>query len=242
MTTENAGILRVAYLPGGGFVLPILARLQGSPVPSVRALAAKWADSGLGDLASSLSTKIAMLSLLAGRMYATVTPLLEDVAKEPSALRAFHVGKGWIPAERQRPYKVLLEVDSFIFEFRSAYEILGKFLVLFFEVFLDRQITQDAIKAVLESRGVSMAWAAELQKHRKVFFHNQAPWIAVRVNDWGHFSGDLLILSHSGANPDDPTEVIPFDRLRAIYTGMESSLRHIQDWVVSEIEKLEKES
>jgi hypothetical protein len=242
MTADTPGILQIAYLPRGGFVLPLLSRLQGSTVPAIRALATEWSSSGLGDLACSLSTKISMLSLLAERIYTTITPMLDSVSGDKDALRAFQTGKGWIPSERDRPYKVLLEVDTFIFEFRSAYEILGKFLVLFFKVFLHRPVTEDAIKAVLKSRGVSMEWADELQAHRKIFFHEQAPWLAIRVKDWEHFSAELLILSHSGANSDDPAEVIPFDRLRAIFAGMEISLRHIQEWMMSEIEQLERES
>lgn len=116
---------------------------------------------------------------------------------DPSVLQIAFLRDGAfvLPSDRRQPYRILLEVDTFIFEFRSMYENLGKFLVLFFDRILGRGITQAAIKSELAERGVDMRWAAELDQHRKVFFHQQAPWLAVRVKSWDVFDAELLILS-----------------------------------------------
>lgn len=239
MLSRDPHLLHIAYLPNGGFVLPLLGRLQRSNSPRVRALASKWVDEGLGDLASSLSTKMSMLSLLAGRVTQSTAPLMLDAIRDPNARSALNERKAWVPPDRQRPYHVLLDVDSFIFEFRSAYEILGKFLLRFFDVILDQRIKEREIKERLEAAGVDMAWATELQAHRKIFFHEQAPWLVFHVSDVEHFTPELWILSSADADATDPREVIPFVRLSAIYSGMSESLQHLQDWITKEISELE---
>jgi len=236
---KNGRILQLAYLPNGSFVLQVLGRLHASKNPRVKALATVWVKEGLGDLASSVSTKVSMLSLLAERLSGSTTPLILELLGDANAQAAYVERRSWVPRDRQLPFRVLLDVDSFIFEFRSAYEILGKFLGRFFELILNQRIKELEIKARLQADGVDMTWADQLQAHRKDFFHGQAPWLAVRITDETTFAPELLILSHAGANPADAEAVIPFTRLLEIYAGMDASLRRLYEWLIVEIECLE---
>jgi hypothetical protein len=129
------------------FVLPIIARLQGSAKPKVRALGQKWHGSDLSRLGASLSTKITMLGLLARRLYSKLIPLAAELARHPDLGEMVKKGYAWVPSQRELPYEALLELDSFVFEFRSAYEILGKFLRAFSKDILGKPVgEQDLLK------------------------------------------------------------------------------------------------
>jgi hypothetical protein len=114
--------------------------------------------------------------------------------------------------------------------------------VSFFKEFLGRALTEQAIQAELQSRGVDMSWAVELREHRKIFFHQQAPWIAVRVADWEKSEFELVVLSDAQSDPSDPSESFTFRRLSAIYAGMQRSLHELQEWVLAEIDHLESQT
>jgi hypothetical protein len=163
-----------------------------------------------------------------------------EIAQDERARMAFTELKGWPPGARQQPYEVLVDIDTFLFEFRSAYEILGKFLLRFFAEILGRRVKEAEIRAYLESKGIDMSWSDELREHRKLFFHEQAPWLAVRVANWDPWDGDLIILAHAGANPEDSSESIPFQQMSAIYSGMAKSLQHLHEWLLDEIALLEQ--
>jgi hypothetical protein len=64
----------------------------------------------------------------------------------------------------------MLDVDSFILQSRSAYEIVGKFLKAFFVQVFGRQIDQGEIRKAVEERGVDWTWTEILSKARKEFF------------------------------------------------------------------------
>jgi hypothetical protein len=241
MLSTDPTVLQIAFLPDGSFVLPVLGRLQGSKSARVRALAKQWAPSGLGDLACSLSTKISMLDLLAEQVNQSVGPLFDEISHDPQAVAARDERKTWAPRRRNQPYRVLLALDALIFELRSTYEILGKFLVIFADVILGRKLTQREIISELESRGTDMTWARELQEHRKLFFHEQAPWIAVRVVAWHPLKAEILLLTHSGADPGNPAEVLAVDQLRSMHRGIANAIANLQTFLLERVTDLENE-
>jgi len=233
-------ILHIAYLPNGSFVLPIITRLKGSRDPKVRALAGKWQSSGLGRLGASLSTKVTMLGLIAGRLYSKLLPLQTELGQTPDLPDLMAGGYAWIPSQRSLPYEVLLELDSFIFEFRSAYEVFGKFLRAFSSEILSKAITETDLLKVLSDRGIDTAWAKELQERRKFQFHEHAPWLAYRVTNPEPLDADVVFLAHVDADPTKPEEAITTRVLSQIYSGFNKALQELQLWTLAEIAALEK--
>jgi hypothetical protein len=225
-------------VPQSAFVLPIVTRLHAAKTPILRKLLAEWQSSGVADLAMSVSTKIAMLSLLVGRLYASLSPLTTAIR---DADLPMHLGsrKGLVIVDRNAPYAALLEFDAFIYEFRSAYEILGKFICAVFDR-LGRRIAEKDIVNELVSRGVDMTWAKELQEHRKIFFHERAAWLAVNIKSVETSDFEFVVLTDPGADPSNPDEAVSFDRLHAIYNGMDASLKHIQSWVLEELARMDQ--
>jgi hypothetical protein len=233
-------ILHVGYTPNGSFVLPIIGGLQASSHPQVKQVAAKWPKSDVSLLGASLSTKVTMLSLLASRLYSKLIPLQVELGQLADLDELIRGGIAWVPAQRNLPYELLLELDSFIFEFRSAYEILGKFMCAFSADILGKPIKEKDLLEILQKRGISTGWAKDLQERRKFWFHEHAPWIAYRVKRSDPLDSTVVFLSHVDADPDNQTESLDQGKLSQIYSGFDQALRELQAWALREIAALEK--
>ena len=79
------------------------------------------------------------------------------------------------------PYRLLVDLDSFLFELRSTYEIVGKFLGGFFGRVLGRKLQEAEVIAALEASGNDTKWIGMLRRERVVSFHQTAPWIVFEV-------------------------------------------------------------
>jgi len=232
-------IVRVAYLPNGSFVLPIIARLHGSSRPEVHGLAGTWERSELSLIGASLSTKATMLGHLSRRLFSSITPLVTELSQRDDLRDFIDGGYGWIPSQRGLPYEALLELDSFIFEFRAAYEILKNFLLAFSTLILGKRVGKAELMDVLTSAGVSTDWVDELQKHRNFLIHEHAPWILFRVRQLEPPDFEPVFLAHVDADPEDPAESIDIKTLSRIYAGFDRSLQELQRWAIAEISQLE---
>jgi hypothetical protein len=136
-------------------------------------------------------------------------------------------------------FGLLLAIDGFLFEFRSTYEILGRFLQSFCELLGEPKPTEAELLALLNSRGSATHWAVTLRERRKLFFHETAPWIAYRVHSLDPFDGDEIILHEPGADPEAPTEALAWEELQGIYQGFAESLSVFQEWLLEKIAALE---
>jgi hypothetical protein len=232
-------ILHVSYLPNGSFVLPIIGALQRSSNPKVRALAGSWRSSGLARLGASLSTKATMLGLLGRRLYSKVGPLEDELEQLRNLSEHLAGGYAWTPTQRQLPYEVLLELDAFIFEFRSAYEILGKFLVEFSKRILGKTVKEEDLLRILSAAGINISWARELQNRRKFWFHEHAPWLVYKISNPDPLDAELIFLAHVDADPFNDNEALSLRSLNLIYAGFDRALQELQSWVLSEISSLE---
>lgn len=239
--TSSSQVLHLAYLPGAGsaFVLPLITRLNAATSPALKAARATWPQSELADYGMAVSTKLAMLSLIGGRVYGALAALYAELADQAKVAEHLKGGFGWMTANRQLPYEILLEVDCFLFEFRSCYEIVGEFLRRFFKTVLGQELDQSAILARLSEAGVDVAWIKDLQEHRILFFHKTAPWLAISIDTPSQGDRELVILHGPKADPTNPAEALTFSRLRAIHGGLEASLQTIHEWALGEIRKLD---
>ena len=174
--------LRVAYLPqSAGWVLPVITEVQRTTSAELRALANSWANSDLSELGLAVTTKLAILP----HVIQSVDHLLRQLGKEAEALvnlqEHINRGAGFMPRDRELPYKLLASIDAFVYECRSTYEIVGKFLRRFSETFLATSLSEQEVTAILRDAGLDDRWIPDLADQRKLFFHNTAPWVALRI-------------------------------------------------------------
>jgi hypothetical protein len=137
------------------------------------------------------------------------------------------------------PYRLLVDLDSFLFELRFTYEIVGKFLGGFFGRVLGRKLQEAEVIAALEASGNDTKWIGMLRRERVVFFHQTAPWIVFEVERGEPFKYNLVVLKKNARDLSNAEDYVRLHEYRAILQGFEGSMEFLAGWLVDEIEKVE---
>ncbi|MBK8649658.1 MAG: hypothetical protein IPN16_24585 [Gemmatimonadetes bacterium] len=188
-------VLHIAYLPPTGYVHPLSNALNAATSPRAKQALEKWYGEGVGSIALALSSKLAMLSVTVARLNRSLNSLRRDVASNPRASDALAEQKALPLTDAGLAYDVLVDIDAFVFEFRSAYEILGKFLAAVHRAIEEKPPTEAELLAMLESKGVPTAWTTILREKRKRLFHEKPPWIAYQIDSLAPFSAREVFTS-----------------------------------------------
>ena len=101
-----------------------------------------------------------MRSQLGCTCSASASDLSEDL---PQVEWSLAKGGAFTLKDKELPYELLLDMDSFIFETRSLYEIMGKFLVELFRALFGKAVTEADIQAILSAGDIDTRWIAEAQ-------------------------------------------------------------------------------
>jgi hypothetical protein len=230
--------VHINYVPEVGWVLSIMSRLLNSQNPQLRSAFDQWSDTPLKELGFAITTRMHMLGLCIRRLNASVGELRKEITTDISGLDAcLEKGYAFGPKDTDLPYELLLDMDAFIFETRSLYEIMGKFLKVLFELLFGREIEEAELIAVLSDNGIDTRWIAELRESRKLFFHQTAPWLAVQV-DRQAMSLDPVLLKRSTTD-FNPEDVVGFATLREIYEGLVASTTELHRFVMEQITRYE---
>jgi hypothetical protein len=239
---DAAHFIHVDYLPSSGWVLTIMSRLLNSSDPRLRKAFEQWSETPLKELGIAITTRMHMLGLAVRRLNARVAALRAEIAADPSQLDAA-IWDGYVfrLKDHDLAYELLIDMDSFIFETRSLYEIVGKFLVALFDVLFGREITENNLQSILANRGIDTRWITELRENRKLFFHQTAPWLAVQVD---HTKTDFnpVLLKTAAMTFENPDDRLDFDTLHAIYYGFVNSITQLNLFIMEQIRILESQT
>ena len=231
----KAQYLHLNYVPETGWVLSIMSGLLHSPNPRLRAAFDNWSDTPLKELGFAITARMHMLGLCIRRMNARVRELRQELMADASQLDVcVSRGYAFTLKDQELPYQLLLDMDSFIFETRSLYEILGKFLVSLFQLLFDKKMTEEELQSLLLAQNIDTRWIGELREARKLFFHETAPWLAVRVGQ-GKDSYDPVLMKRHTIGFEDPNDLVEFAALREIYDGFVSSVSELHRYVKERI-------
>lgn len=226
------------YRPQVSWLYPIWNALNGTTSEALR-LAYSKRDSTLSDLAVAVATKLAILRTVVNRFnsdYGRLLKLAAEDAKEIYANR--ERGTVWIVPNEQIAYELLADVDAFIFESRSIYEILGKFLATLHRTIFNQPLSEDDLKAILREGGFDVAWTTLLRDERKLFFHDTAPWLALMYGDGT--PPELLIVRQNVKTLDDPETYARISDYNHIYSGLAHALDKLQEHILREIQRRER--
>jgi hypothetical protein len=234
----------VSYEPPDQWVRPIITRLRQSSSADLRQCAESWGASPLSELGIAVATKRAMLPLIVGRVDEALQLMIAEFNAKPDEVK--WCLSRWFPKgafrtrDRNLPYRLLIDIESFLFEFRSAYEIVGEFLREFFGRVLRSKLQETQVIAALEAGGNDTEWISLLRKERVVFFHDTAPWIVFEVKDNGPFKYHLVVLKRNARDLSNPEDYVRLHEYRAILLGFERSMEFLAGWLIEHIEKLER--
>jgi len=212
-----------------------MTRLLNSPNPQLRKAFEDWSDTPLMELGFAITTRMHMLGLSIRRLNRQVSGLRDELSGDlPQLEWSLAKGGAFTPRDKELPYELLLDMDSFIFETRSLYEIMGKFLVELFRALFGKAVTEADLQAILSANDIDTRWIDELRENRKLFFHQTAPWIAVRVEREG-LKFDPVLLKRHVQTFDDPDSFVEFARLREIYDGFVASATELHRFILEQI-------
>jgi len=176
--------LHITYIPSsdGNWLPRLMNRLQKSSSATLQGRMNSWAKTPLKDMGLTLATKLAMLSQVTRRFDMQFQRLAEHLREEEDEVReCVQTRSSYRVPENELPYELLVDIDCFLFESRSTYEMVGKFLREFYYRILDRKVNEDEIKSMLSERGADVRWIEELSQNRNLFIHETAPWIALKI-------------------------------------------------------------
>lgn len=211
----------------------IQTRLRQSSSAKLRERIDLWEPETHGEIALAVVTKVEMLNRIVTRLNNDLTALTEHLKKMPqeveqciAEVRALHI------PDPDFVWNLLVDTDSFLFEARSAYELLGKFVKVLFELVFERKVREEDIFRELRALRVDVEWARLLQESRIHFFHSAAPWLAVERMPTGEF--DLLILKRNAETLTED-DYLHFGECRLILKGLYAALNGIFRWIANEI-------
>jgi hypothetical protein len=199
----------------------------------------RWGAEPSAELALALATKLRLLRIVGARVNEDLRKLREQLQAHPDKVDWAVRNQGAFTLERDDlAYQLVADLDAFLFETRSTYEIVGRLLKAFSEMVLKRPINETTLRSVIEAAGHRTEWIELLRSDRIHFFHYSAPWLGVEKLSAPPGHG-LLVLrrnTHDFANPDD---YVRFDDYRNAWTGFVASFEVLRGWLVQQIEELE---
>jgi hypothetical protein len=222
------------------WLYPIWNALNATTSKTLREANSKR-DPALGDFAIAVATKLAVFQTVVNRFNADYRRLLKLAADDSKQIKTNReTGTVWRVPNESIAYELLADVEAFIFEARSTYEILGKFLVTFLRVIFNQVLTEGDIKTVLRDGGLDVAWTTFLRDERVLFFHDTAPWLALMFHESETDSPELLIVRENVKTLDDPETFARLADYNGIYSGLVNALDNLQRHILAEIDRYEK--
>ncbi len=234
----------IDYIPPDDWVRPIITRLRQSSSASMRQCAEDWGSSALSELGIAIATKRAMLPITVARVDEGIGRMIAEFNGKRAEVewclaRPFPKG-AFTTSDKSLPYRLLVDIDSFLFEFRSAYEIVGKFLRQFFERVFGRDLREAEVIAALEGGEADIRWISLLKSERVWFFHHTAPWIVFEVERGEPFKYQLVVLRKNARDLSNPEDYVRLHEYRSILHGFERSMEFLAGWLVEHIERVER--
>jgi len=229
------------YRPVDFFIGRLQTRLLQSTSAVLRGRFARWDPDVHGEPALAVVAKIEMLIRVLARLNADVAKLVQHLTSVPGAVgqcicerRAIRV------PDQDLLWHLSVDVEAFLFEARSAYEILGKFLKEFFQLIFQRRVTEQEAIAAVRDLGGDVAWIPLLKGSRDLFVHSAASWLAVERTQADPPQFDLLLLKRNVENLTD-ADFVHFRDCRAVQRGLAACVSKTALWIVNEIAAVEHE-
>ena len=217
------------------WTLQTRSRLDQLPSKRLKACLEWSRNDEIGKLELTVASKLAMLRLVKNRVNLELKELVQELKERAEALALCIEHPSVLPLrDPTAVWRLMVDVDSFILQSRSTYEIVGKFLKAFFATVFERQIGQGDIMDALREQNVDLHWVETLSKARKEFFHHRAPAGIGITFDSPNPLSNLDVLIRVEGHPD-----FHFADCRSIYDGLSRTLTAIDQWIYDEATKLD---
>jgi len=234
-------VLHLDYRPKtGGIVGSLQTRLMKSSSAKLRERYDSYHEVGLGAIGSAVATRLALVLRVSFRLGILLKRLRDEIEETGRVGELLDNGWAFVTPDSRIFYDICVTVDACYFEFRSFYEIVGKYVIAFCKEMLDREVSEKELIQVLEDAGVDTSWIEPVKDTRKLFFHETAPWIALRIHERSPLVCSLLVLKENVHTFDDADKYITQDQLVDAIEGLQKASWEIHNWLVLRIEEVEE--
>ena len=238
-------VLRIEYPSAGGWVKPLMTRINSSSSSALRdRMTHNWdppgAENSLGDLALAVSSKIAMLPSALRRVETRLRELDQHLKDEPRMVDSLRNGAVYKVRDDKVLWELLLDIDCYLFEMYSTFDILDAFVKKFCRLILKRKAAPVETERLLAERNAAGAWLDDLRNSRNTFSHAGAPWIALEVTAKSPFRFELLILKRNVEDLTDPSTYLHINQCLAIWSGLSLAFDHVREWLNEQIDDCER--
>jgi len=184
--TNQQKVIQINYESQTGWPFPLLNAINANP--DSLALMNHYRSTSIGDRLISLSTKIVILDIVVCRLNQSLQLMNNDIAnKREHLVECVDSGYAYTCQDTMLPFQLVLDVETFIFEARSSFDMLVEFANLLHDTFgvFSISITKSNISQVLAKSGKSAEWIATLKTIRDMGIHEKAPWVGIVANNDG---------------------------------------------------------
>ncbi|MHA2062189.1 MAG: hypothetical protein ACW963_07880 [Candidatus Sifarchaeia archaeon] len=187
----------VSDMGGDPWVLPIWSALdegveKGKFSPKTQEMT---------ELAIHLSTRLDMIPWIVKRLNTDWEKLKDKITD---------IGQKYVSSEDRHgyayklddeiTYNLLIDIDTFLFEIDSCCELITAFIGQIYN-HIGIQISKNKfgteLKKIIEKEGKDTGWFEALQRHRNLFIHEAAPYIAIDFTEADKGSYDLIIMKEN---------------------------------------------
>ncbi len=215
--------------------------LRNSPQPVQDRLVVWWRDSYENILA--LASKLEMLRVVTSRVESGLERIAHEMAdRQADTLACLDEGSAFHVRSDDLIWETLTDLEGFLFEARSVYELLGKLLTGCFVDVIQRNIRESDIVNALKELGTETQWIEVLRTHRILFFHNTAPYLAAHVVSRSPLRLDWIVMKKNFSKPEKKEDYLSLSEFRQIHNGLARALQNIEYWIENEIEKIDPDS
>jgi hypothetical protein len=218
-----------------------MSRLNQNASPTAQAILGTWRNE-LGEVAGAIATRSRIVELVTHRVDGGLRALANELTSDKINVEAcMRVGAAYGLPDAL-PFALVADLDSFLFETRSAYELMVKFIWLFLRDLGSPKASSKAhqlhgvIGTEIAARKGETAWIEDLRSNRHLFIHETAAWPALQVTSLDPLDVELVLLTRNATVVSDPSSYVPVRRLREIYRGFSAAFGPVEDWLSVEID------
>jgi hypothetical protein len=215
-------------------------RLANSSSPELRKRYVGWASVGLGELALAIATRIAIANRVEERLQECLAQLSHEVGQSGELDSLLGGNCAFHPRDEQLLFDICAGVDACFFQWRSLYEVLGKFATAFAKEILDTKISESQLVSVVQGAGVPVDWVSTVRENRKLFFHQTAPWIALEILTREPLRCGLVIMKENLSSFDDDEKFITEAELIEVSNGLRQAVIAVRGWLEAQVVALEE--
>lgn len=208
-------------LGGDPWILPIWAAAQAAErAGRVQSLTAELRELGL-----YISTRLDILPRIIRRLNREISEL-HRVAKTHGPEHVFTEAKSGVvfPLDDDLKYSLLADIDAFLFEANSCWELMRKLFQLV-RAHVGRPIPGGPEMVTNELRaalgGATDTWVRLLDRHRNFAAHKGTFYLAIDVTHDGAW--ELLVMKENLGTFTDLTKFFPYSELVEVAKGFEGA-------------------